>query len=230
MKRILLAVVGIFILGSGFSQDSFESTIRKFNIGVGMHTDIWLGKPPGMDPRTINQGMQVNGMYNYRVKESVVYFAGGIGLGTHNLYSNTYIPDIKADSISFLQIPDNIPYNKSKLSLAYIDIPLEFRIKTRKHFRIALGFKVGFLVNAHVKYKGNRFVVEPSGVAVTDGAIVKEKEKDVHQIETIRYGATFRIGYKWFNLTCYYQISKVFKVERGPALYPISIGIAVIPY
>lgn len=230
MKRILLAVVGIFILGSVFSQESFESTIRKFNIGVGMHTDIWLGKPPGMDTRTINQGMQINGMYNYRINESSVYIAGGIGLGVNNLYSNTYIPDIKADSISFLQIPDNIPYIKSKLCLAYIDIPLEFRIKTRKHFRIALGFKVGFNINAHVKYKGNRFVVEPSGVAVTDGAIVKEKEKDVHQIETIRYGPTFRIGYKWFNVTAYYQISKIFKVEKGPELYPISIGIAVIPY
>ena len=230
MKKILSAVIGIFILGSVFSQDSFLSTIRKFNIGVGLHTDIWLGNPPGMNPRTINQGVQVIGMYNYRIKESAVNIAGGVGLGTHNLYTNTYIPDIKADSISFLKIPDNIPYKKSKLSLAYIDIPLEFRIKTRKHFRIAFGFKVGFNINAHVKYKGNRFVDRPSGFAFADGAIVKEKEKDVRQIEIIRYGATFRIGYKWFNLTAYYQISKVFKVDRGPALYPISFGIAVIPY
>ncbi|MEN8225995.1 MAG: hypothetical protein ABFS05_11625, partial [Bacteroidota bacterium] len=126
MKRILFTVIGIIIIGSVYSQ-SFESTIRKFNIGVGMHTDIWLGQPPGMDARTINQGAQVNGIYSYRINESSVYIAGGVGFGFHNLYSNSYIPDIKADSISFLQIPDNIAYDKSKISLAYFDIPLEFR-------------------------------------------------------------------------------------------------------
>ena len=64
MKRILLSVVGIFIIGSVFSQVVSESTIRKFNIGVGMSTDIWQGLPPDMKARTINQGAQVFGMYN----------------------------------------------------------------------------------------------------------------------------------------------------------------------
>ena len=230
MKNILSTIIGILILGSVFSQDAFLSSIRKFSIGVGLHTDIWQGNPPGMFPRAINQGVQVNGMYNYQIKESAVNIAGGVGIGTHNLYTNTYIPDIKADSISFIMIPDNISYKKSKLSLAYIDIPVEFRIKTRKHVQIAFGFKVGFNINAHVKYKGNSFTSGYNGSYYIDGAIVTEKKKNVRQIETIRYGPTFRIGYKWFNLTAYYQISKVFKVDRGPALYPISFGIAVIPY
>jgi hypothetical protein len=229
MKRILFAVVGIFIFGSVYSQ-SFESTIRKFNIGVGIHTDIWMDLPSGADTRTINQGAQVNGLYSYRINESSVYIAGGVGFGFHNLYSNSYIPDVKADSISMLQIPDNIAYKKSKIALGYFDIPLEFRIKTRKHFRVALGFKAGFLINAHTKYKGNRFVVGSNGLATTDGAEVKEKEKDISQVETWRYGPTFRIGYKWFNVTVYYQLSKVFKVDKGPQVYPISVGIAVIPY
>jgi len=229
MKRIFITIIGIFIIGSVYSQ-SFESTIRKFNIGVGMHADIWMGQPPGLSTRTINQGAQVNGMYSYRIKESSIYIAGGVGFGFHNMYSNSYIPDIKADSISFLQIPDNIAYDKSKIALTYFDVPLEFRIKTAKHFRMAIGFKFGFLINAHTKYKGNRFEVGSDGLATTDGAKVKEKEKDVKQVETMRYGPTFRIGYKWFNVTVYYQVSKVFKVDRGPALYPLSIGIAVIPY
>jgi hypothetical protein len=230
MKRIVLAAIGIIIIGSVFSQDSFESTIRKFNIGVGVSTDIWMDLPAGMDARVINQGAQVNGMYNYRINESVIYLAGGVGIGMHNLYSNSYIEDIKADSISFIRIEDNIAYKKSKISLAYIDVPLEFRIKTKKHFRIALGFKFGFLVNAHAKYKGNRFEVAGDGSASTDGTTVKEKQKDIKQVESFRYGPTFRIGYKWINLTAYYQISKVFKVDRGPQIYPISIGLAVIPY
>ncbi len=230
MKRILLSVVGIFIIGSVFSQVVNETTIRKFNIGVGISTDIWGGLPPGMKTRTINQGAQVFGMYNYRIKESVIYLAGGIGMGMHNLYSNSIINDVKADSIEFVQIPGDISYKKSKLALAYVEVPLEFRIKTKKHFRIAFGFKFGFLANAHVKYKGNRITKNDEGVLETDGVNVKVKSKDVKQLETWRYGPTFRIGYKWFNLTVYYQLSKVFKVDKGPQLYPVSIGLAIIPF
>lgn len=229
MKRTLLTIVGILIIGSVFSQVVSESTIRKFNIGVGMSTDIWLDLPDNMKTRTINQGFQVFGMYNHRIKESSIYLAGGIGITSHNMYSDNYIDDVKADSISFLKIPDDIRYKKSKVSLAYIDIPLEFRIKTKKHFRIAFGFKFGYMINSHTKYKGNRFI-EIDGNVGTDEVDVLVKSKDISEVEDWRYGPTFRIGYKWFNVTVYYQISKVFKVDRGPDLYPISIGIAVIPF
>ena len=157
MKRILLSVIGILIVGSVFSQVVNETTIRKFNIGVGMSTDIWQGLPDDMKARTINQGAQVFGMYNYRIKESIIYLAGGIGMGMHNLYSDNIIDDVKADSISFIKIQDNIGYKKSKLSLAYVEVPLEFRIKTKKHFRVAFGFKFGFLANALSSIRGTGF-------------------------------------------------------------------------
>jgi hypothetical protein len=231
MKRIVLSsIIGIIFISTAFSQVVTESTIRKFNIGIGAFTDIWQGQPPEMSTRTINQGAQVFGMYNYQIKESAVYLAGGIGMGMHNLYSNTYIPDIKADSISFEKIPDGVSYKKSKISLTYVDVPIEFRIRTKKYFRIAFGFKVGFLINSHTKYKGNRFHFDKDGLLVSDRVNVVEKERDIKQIETWRYGPTFRIGYKWFNITVYYQLSQIFKVDKGPKLYPISIGIAVIPF
>jgi hypothetical protein len=230
MKRILLTIIGTLIIGFVFAQVVNESTIRKFNIGVGISTDIWQGTPSGLKTRTINQGSQVYGLYTHRIKESSIYLAGGIGISTHNMYSDSYIEDVKADSISFLQIPEGISYKKSKISLAYIDVPLEFRIKTDKGFRIAFGFKFGFNINAHQKYKGNRFEVADDGTVTSDEVNVKVKSKDISQIESWRYGPTFRIGYKWFNVTVYYQLSKVFKVDKGPQLYPISIGIAVIPF
>jgi len=230
MKKTFLTIICTLLLGVVFSQVVSESTIRKFNIGVGMSTDIWQGLPDNMKARTINQGATVFGMYNYRVKESKVYLAGGIGITAHNMYSDNYIDDVKADSIVFKKIPDEISYKKSKVCLAYIDVPLEFRIKTDKHFRIAVGFKFGYMINSHTKYKGNRFNVDEDGEVTTDQVNVKVKSKDISQVEDWRYGPTFRIGYKWFNVTVYYQLSKVFKVDRGPQIYPISVGIAVIPF
>lgn len=231
MKRIFLTIIGIIFISTAFSQVVKESTIRKFNIGVGMYTDIWQGQPPGMDTRTINQGAQVFGMYTYRVKESSVYFAGGIGVAWHNLFSNTIIPDVRADSISFLPIPtDDMGYKKSKISLGYVEVPIEIRIKTEKGFRIAFGFKFGYLMSAHTKYKGNRYTVDANNDFTSDKVDVKEKEMNIQRVEPWRYGPTFRVGYKWFNLTAYYQLSKLFTPDKGPALYPISLGFAIIPF
>ncbi|MEN8224125.1 MAG: outer membrane beta-barrel protein [Bacteroidota bacterium] len=230
MKKTIITIIGILIIGMGYSQVDTESTIRKFNIGVGVSTDIWQGLAPDMKVRTINQGAQVFGMYNHQIKESNIYLAGGIGVSTHNMYSDNYIDDVKADSISFMKVPDDVGYKRSKICLAYIDVPLEFRYKTEKHFRIAIGFKFGYMINSHTKYIGNRMFKADDGTITTDKVNVKEKEKDISQVETWRYGPTLRLGYKWFNVTLYYQLSKVFMLDKGPQLYPISIGVAVVPF
>ena len=94
MKRILLTIIGMLFIGFVFSQVVSESTIRKFNIGVGISTDIWQGQPPDMRVRTINQGAQVFGLYTHRIKESAIYLAGGIGIRMHNMYSDNYIEDV----------------------------------------------------------------------------------------------------------------------------------------
>lgn len=228
MKRILISIIGIILIGSVSGQVN-ESTIRKFNIGVGVSADIWQGLPQDVDARTINQGSQVFGMYNHRLGESVAYLAAGLGIGVHNLYSNSVIGDAKADSIVFVPIPGNINYKKSKITLAYLDIPVEFRIKTDKHFRLALGFKAGYLINSHTKYKGDLYTYDNLGNAIAGNNTVV-KERDISQVEDWRYGPTLRIGYKWINLTAYYQLSKVFQADKGPQIYPVSIGLSVIPY
>ena len=72
MKKILFTSLLALIIGYSYSQSVTETTIRKFNIGVGVSTDIWQGLAPGLDARTINQGAQVFGMYNYRINHPFI--------------------------------------------------------------------------------------------------------------------------------------------------------------
>jgi len=174
-----------------------------------------MNQPEGIKARTINQGFNFFGMYNYPFSESNFSFAFGFGMGFHNMYTNGVIEDIKADSINFIRIPDSVSYKKSKLANAYVDIPIEFRFKSQSKFRVALGFKIGYLVDAKTKYKGNR----------PDGPYVLLKEKQVNHVEKFRYGPTLRIGYDWFSLFGYFQISHVFRKNKGPNnLYPHITG------
>lgn len=225
MKKYILLLAGFLILMSGvYSQNVVKETnFKKFNMGVDIFTDFLQDTPEDVEFKTINRGFNVFGMYNYRFGLSNFSFAIGLGLGSHNFYSNALVSEAN-DSTFFVKIADSIDYKKSKLNVNYIDLPLEFRLKTPSKFRLALGFKAGILLSKHTKYKGKNALHGGSEEEII------LKSTDVNYLEKFRYGPTLRIGYKWINFTAYYQISKLFKPEQGPQMYPISVGITLMPY
>lgn len=130
--------------------------------------------------------------------------------------------------VSFLsKIPAKTPggkdidYKKSKISLTYVDVPLELRFKTASGFRVSAGFKVGYLINAHTKYKGDD---------LDDGSKTKIKVSRLPNLQTWRFGPSFQIGYKWVNLMGFYSISTIFQENQGPAIYPVSLGLSLRPF
>jgi len=160
-------------------------------------------------------------MYNHRFSESNWSGAIGVGMGAHNLYSNTTLGYDSLGRAEFTPI-ENLPYKKSKVSVAYFDMPIELRLKTKKKFRLSIGFKAGVNINSHTKYKGDNF----------DGTIhpVKLKNKNIRNLEDWRYGFTGGIGYRWVNIVVFYSLSKLFEEGRGPQIYPVSIGVSLRPF
>lgn len=221
----LLALTSV----SQAQKSTGDAFIKRFSTGIDVFSDIVMDAPDGIEFRTINQGANVYSMYTYPIKESNFAFAIGLGLGMHNLYSNSLLKNDSA-GVSFLEkIPDvatdesgtKIDYKKSKISMTYVDIPAEIRFKTESGFKVALGIKAGFLLNAHTKYKGD----DPE-----DGSSIKIKEGNLSNFQAWRFGPTIQIGYKWVCLTGFYSISKVFEENNGPQIYPVSIGISLRPF
>lgn len=222
MKKLLFLLL-IVVTVNGFSQVVNDDTKRKFTFGLDIFTDLWQDTPSGsVVPKTLNPGVNVFGSYNYIFGKSNVSFSPGLGISVHNLFSDSWIRATK-DSTYFAPIPDSISYKKSKFTATYLDIPIELRYKSKGEFRVAIGFKFGFLLKAQTKFKGNDYL---EGTTTT---VIMKKGKFSY-IEKNRYGFTGRIGYKWLNLWGYYQLSTLFTESHGPAMYPISVGITIIPF
>lgn len=223
MKRILALTLSLLLIVPVFSQEEEppKSTKKKFNFGIDLFSDIWQDTPENLELKTVNKGASIFGMYNYQFGKSNFSFAFGVGIGSHNLYNNSFVNELN-DSTFFTKIPDSIDYKKNKVSLTYLDVPFEFRLKTKGKFRMALGFKAGMLINKHTKYKGD----DPMGGS---GETILKSTR-VKSLESFRYGPTFRIGYKWFNVMAYYQLSNLFKPDKGPEMAPISVGISLMPF
>jgi len=223
---ISLAAVVLFTLIlaplAGRAQVVNEATKKRISIGVGLFTDIWMNTPDGMKTRTINQGFNVFGTYNLPMGKSRFSFAIGLSISIHNLYWN-YRFEGSNDSLQFKPIPDGESYKRSKLTLPYLEIPLEFRYKAKSKFALGIGFKVGYMVYAHSKYVGSDYLFGTTGTLVSS-------MKNIDNIEKFAYGPTLRIGYKWIHVTGYYSLSKIFSNGKGPEMYPISLGFVLMPF
>ena len=220
LKTILSILLLMLFVGNSFSQVISESAKRKITVGADFFTDIWQGVPEDMDLRTINQGFNVFAMYNFQLAESNSYFSAGLGIDNHNMYSNTRIDNVTADTIVFAPIGE--VYQRSKINLTYVSVPLEFRVKLNSGVKFGAGVKIRYLISAKDKYIGD-IPNEPKGRT-------NVKRKEIANTEDWAYGFTLRVGYKSFNLFGYYQISDVFERGRGPELYPISVGLTITPF
>lgn len=234
MKRLsILLIIAVFIGNNIYSQGLTESVKKKFTIGADVFTDIWVDAPDNIDLRTIHQGATAFGMFNFQLggEESMTTFSIGLGVRSHNMYSNSRIDDIKADTINFTPIPDDVVYKRSKVNIVYLDLPVELKFKFESGFKATVGFKAGWLIDSKEKYVGDRYEEYYGNQYTYERRVgVKEKIKDIRQLENFSYGPTLRVGYKFISLYGYYQISSVFKRNLGPDMAPISIGLTITPF
>jgi hypothetical protein len=159
-------------------------------------------------------------MYNLQLAETNSSFSFGLGVDNHNLYSNTRIENIHGDTIKFIPITD--VYQRSKINLTYLSVPLEFKIRLKSEIKFSVGFKIRYLISSKDKYIGD-VPGEPKGKT-------NVKRKKISRTEDYAYGFTLRFGYKSFNLFGYYQLSNIFKKGKGPQMYPISVGLTITPF
>ena len=183
MKKITLSILCICALSiqiliaqsktnDNEAKEAREHFADKFIVDV-FH-DLWQDVPATVDLRAIQQGISLSAMYDINLFESNFSIAAGLGINCHNFYSNA-VPTRKFQdandpiiSAKTIFVPLNqyygkeIDYDCNKISLTYLEIPLEFRFKTNpandRPFRISLGAKVGYNINNHTKYKGEDVV------------------------------------------------------------------------
>ncbi|MFO8054085.1 MAG: porin family protein [Bacteroidales bacterium] len=179
---------------------------------IGMGNDIWMDAPDNGDIRAYNPSFVFSALYDVPLGNSRLSFASGLGLQSNNLYNGAFIRE--SDSITgkmqFTDIADSLDHSKYKLSTTYLEIPVEFRLRLGEdhQFTIAAGFKAGYVINSHTKYKGKPMT---SSRAFTNNDKVKIKEHNIPALNDLRYTVTGRIAYKKWSLFAHYNLTPLFE-------------------
>lgn len=143
----------------------------------------------------------------------------GLAINKYRFDGNNSITKDEFGVIRPLYPEPNITYSKSKFVTTYAIMPLilEAQIPLSNTSRT---INIGAGVVGAVKLGANTKVIY-----YTESK-QKDKVKDDFSLNTLRWGATGRLGYEFFQIygTCYF--TSLFEEGKGPELYPYEIGIA----
>lgn len=118
---------------------------------------------------------------------------------------------------------DDFDLIKTKLSATYLQVPLLLEVqfpntKRRKRVYLSAGVVGDAKLGSHTKV-----------VYREDGNRQKDKIKGDFNLRQFRYGITTRLGYKALNLFAVYYPNTLFEENKGPEIYPFTIGISLTP-
>ncbi len=229
MKKIFVIIILVmFGLTIYSQQDSETSSIskrlysdkNKDRFLIGMHHSFWNGLPGGVSAKGLCQGYNLALMFDFPTSEnSQISFGLGLGYTSYNLYSNATISLNAANNrtTEFTIIPSNIKYNINKLKFNYLNIPLELRLRTIYDIRFAVGLRSGMIVEAHSKYYGHSLDGLDNQLKIID--------KDISNKEKYLFEITARAGWKFVSLNAAFSLNKMFVEDKGPQIYPYSVGV-----
>jgi hypothetical protein len=192
--------------------------------------DKWAGKPDSISPKGFSRFFNAYIMIDKPFKTNPKLSVGlGAGIGSSNIFFDKTYVDVKSlsSTLPFTKVDSAEHFKKFKLSTIYAEAPVELRFSSNPEnannsVKVALGVKVGTLLNAHTKGKT---LQNKSGTAINNFI---EKESSKKFFNSTRLAATARIGYGIFGLYGAYQITSFLKTGAGPAeIRPYSIGIYI---
>lgn len=244
MKKIYTFLLVFALIQSSFGQEATKSSKTPAGGRPNIPSDLTLefgfsrlnNRPEELKTRFFGS-RTVNVYYQYPIalggKASGFTINPGIGIGidrysfngTSNLFN---APSIGIESSEFIPVADvygkDIELKRNLTSTTYLDVPIDFtyhlnKTNYSKGFRVSLGAKVGYLLDAKTRIK----YIEKSGLV-----------RDINDyqnfgFEKIRYGISLKAGSPGFYIWGYYGLNGLFQEDQGPfrtGANQISFGLA----
>ena len=195
--RLFLNIFIFFSIFNVFSQEipnfaAVDSLYREDQFYIGITYNTLQKRPPGISQNKFTPSLTAGFLRDMPVnKKRTVAVAIGLGYSINNYNQNILISET-GGSPEYSTLESG-SYDKNKLTLHYIDAPIEFRWRTstpESHifWRIYTGFKVSYLV-----YSRSKYINGPDKIM-----IVGNKDRNNFQ-----YGAYIALGRNTWNRWAY---------------------------
>jgi hypothetical protein len=237
MRIFTLMMTALLFSSATFAQKNEPKKKIDLSNRVGDHfmmqvsSDHWLGAPDSIGSaikplsRGFNAALMLDKPFKNDPRFSVAF---GLGVSTsHIFFDNTEaIINGNSNRLLFNQTDTVSHFQKYKMATTYAEVPLEIRYfsnpgQSGKAIKLALGVKVGTLINAHTKGKN---LLDKNDQPISE---FTQKINARSYFNSTRIAATFRAGYGNFFLFGSYNLTTVFKSQVASEISLLQAGIGI---
>ena len=204
--RILINCFIFLSFFSVFSQsvpdfEAVDSLYREDQFYFGVTYNILQKRPLGITQNKFSPSFSIGFLRDMPInKTRDRAFAVGLGYSLNSYNQNILISENNGNR-QYSVIQDGTLFDKNKLTLHSIDIPIEYRWRTsvpetHKFWRIYTGFKMSYMFYTQSKYED----------AQTSYLVTGNPD-----ISKFQYGTYLSVGYNTVNFNIYYGLNPIFK-------------------
>lgn len=250
MKRKLIALFLIFATCvCAYSQESQDTTaqgkkqklkekvekalnpngdekveIVRDRLNIDVYHSFWMGMPQEVKHMKFDPGFSVSILWDFRLpNKSPISFGVGLGFSYYSQFTNSLLKISDGWIMKYYVINEDIKYKLNRINYMNCNLPIEFRYRHKKSgFKFSVGVRVGLVAEVSQNYKGS----DPEGGTMDRWY----KSREIYNTQNISVEAYTRIGWKAFAVFYGVQLNKVFTDGKGPAIFPMSLGISISPF
>ncbi|MEP7145234.1 MAG: outer membrane beta-barrel protein [Ferruginibacter sp.] len=245
MKKILSVVLAVTLFNTAFCQETQPTETPKSkkdwskvtidragdHFMIAISKDDWSGAPDSIKSRMkgLSRGLNIAVMLNKPFKSDPRWsVALGLGIShSSTFFKNTNV-DVNSAStlLPFRPLDSTDHFKKYKLAITFLEVPIELRytfdpVNEKRSWKLALGVKVGTMLNAHTKGKT---LENKSNTTIGN---FTEKESRRSFFNSTRLAGTARVGIGNFSLFGSYAITALLKDVAGPSIRPYQVGLCI---
>lgn len=198
---IFFTTLGTFAQQKEIDFDAVDSLYREDQFYLNITYNALQKRPEGINQNKLSPGFGVGFLRDMPFNKKRT-FAIAAGLGYSLSIYNQNLGIFNSNGTNTYQVLDpTISYSKNKLSLHYVDLPVEFRWRNstpESHifWRVYSGVKLSYLF--YNQYKSVSSL----------GTIKQSNNKDFNQFQ---YGVYLSVGWNTWNFYAYYGLNPLLK-------------------
>ncbi|WP_417363730.1 porin family protein [Galbibacter sp.] len=170
----------------------------------GVNYNVLVGAPKGISQNSFSSGIMGGFIKDFPLnKRRNVGFGLGVGLSINTIYSDLMATKNDNGTISYQEVPEDVDYNRNKLTMHFVEFPLEFRWRSSRaedyrFWRIYSGIRLQYLFSG-----GSKFVTDTKRISFSNS-----------DIRDFQYGIYLSFGYNTWNFYAQYNLTNIFEDER----------------
>jgi hypothetical protein len=181
--------------------EAVDSLYREDQFYLGVTYNTLLKRPSGISQNKFTPSFSLGVLRDMPInKNRTTAIATGLGYSLNSYNQNILISKVNG-TVEYNTISSSTSYDKNKLTLHSIDIPMEFRWRTstpesHKFWRIYTGLKFSYLFYTQSNYEDSQTTIKVVG------------NPDINKFQ---YGTYLSVGYNTVNFNVYYGLNPIFK-------------------